>query len=169
MISNGCKQPRSSIVDAFWRSCQPARRRSKSGRSCGASCSIDWPSRPSSRLAWALETRGDYGRAREVAYRLLELDPWREKAHQQVMRLLVFDGQRSAALAHYECCRRTLRHELGVEPSLETKQLYRQIRDDQLTRPVESDAKDRTKAPETVDSSESSILAEPIRPTGTKN
>ena len=64
------------------------------------------------------------------------------------MRLLVFDGQRSAALAHYECCRRTLQHELGVEPSLETKQLYRQIRDDQLTPPVQSDARERMNAPE---------------------
>ncbi len=115
------------------------------------------------RLAKVLETRGDYILAREVAYRLLELDPWREQAHQQVMRLLVFDGQRSAALAHYECCRRTLQHELGVEPSLETKQLYRQIRDDQLTPPVQSDARERMNAPGTVNSSELSILAEPIR------
>jgi predicted ATPase len=60
--------------------------------------------------------------------RQLELDPWREEAHRQVMRVLAANGDRSAALAQYETCRRILAKELGVEPSAETQKLYEQIR-----------------------------------------
>lgn len=66
--------------------------------------------------------------ALEFAMRLLALDPWREEAHRQMMRLLARSGQRSAALAQYETCRRLLAQELGVEPSPETTALYERIR-----------------------------------------
>jgi DNA-binding SARP family transcriptional activator len=71
--------------------------------------------------------RAEYGVAREGARRLLELDPWRESAHRQMMTLLVRQGQYSAALAQYEKCRRTLADELGVEPMAETTALYERI------------------------------------------
>jgi DNA-binding SARP family transcriptional activator len=48
------------------------------------------------------------------------------------MRLLALGGQRGAALAQYETCRRVLVEELGVEPGAETRQLYEQIRDGEL-------------------------------------
>ena len=51
--------------------------------------------------------------ARRAAARLLELDPWREEAHRQMMRLLAASGQRSAALAQYERCRRVLLQRAG--------------------------------------------------------
>ncbi len=44
------------------------------------------------------------------------------------MRVLARDGQRGAALAQYETCRRVLAEELGVEPARETRELYEQIR-----------------------------------------
>ena len=66
------------------------------------------------------------------AWRQVELDPWREEAHLQVMRLLALDGQRGASLAQYEACRRLLRDELGVEPSAETTELYEAIRKGEL-------------------------------------
>jgi predicted ATPase len=44
------------------------------------------------------------------------------------MRLLARDGQRSAALAQYETCRRVLERDLGVEPEAETTALYERIR-----------------------------------------
>ena len=52
-------------------------------------------------------------------WRQVELDPLRENAHRQLMRLLALSGQQSAALAQYETYRRLLVTELGVEPSEE--------------------------------------------------
>jgi predicted ATPase/DNA-binding SARP family transcriptional activator len=59
--------------------------------------------------------------------RLLVLEPWREEARRDLMRLLAETGQRSAAISEYETCRRILLTELGVEPSEETTALYKQI------------------------------------------
>jgi predicted ATPase/DNA-binding SARP family transcriptional activator len=80
-----------------------------------------------SNLANYRERRRDYTQAREHAWRQVDLDPWREESHRQLMRLLALDGQRSAALAQYETCRRALTEELGVEPAEETTALYEQI------------------------------------------
>jgi WD40 repeat protein/DNA-binding SARP family transcriptional activator len=78
------------------------------------------------------EQRGEYQQALPFARQQVELEPWLEEAHQQLMRLLALDGQRSAALAQYETCRRALASELDVEPSRETTQLYESIRDERL-------------------------------------
>ena len=60
--------------------------------------------------------------------RLLELEPWREDAHRQLMRLLAFNGRRSEALIQYEKCKQILAEELGgVEPAGETTALHEQI------------------------------------------
>jgi DNA-binding SARP family transcriptional activator len=83
-------------------------------------------------LAAAYERRGEYERALFHAWRQVELEPWREKARRQLMRLLALNGQRGAALAQYETCRRALAEELGVEPAQETTGLYEQIRDGAL-------------------------------------
>lgn len=80
------------------------------------------------QLALYHEARGEYTLAIHVCEQQLALDPWREEAHLQMMRVLGLSGQRSAALNQYEICRRTLADELGVEPSNETKCLYEQIR-----------------------------------------
>ncbi len=80
-------------------------------------------------LAAYHERRRDYALARQYVWRLVELDPWREEAHRQLMRLLALDGQRSAALAQYETCCRMLEQELGVPPTAETVALYERIRD----------------------------------------
>ena len=83
-----------------------------------------------------------YGRQGEVeqglrfARRLLGLEPWREEAHREVMRLLALDGQRTVALVQYETCRRMLAEELGVEPSEATELLYRQIQAGELEPPA---------------------------------
>jgi predicted ATPase/DNA-binding SARP family transcriptional activator len=80
------------------------------------------------RLATAYEERGEFGQAIDAARRQVDLATWQESAHRQLMRLLALDGQRSAALAQYEACRRLLREELDVEPSAETTRLYECIR-----------------------------------------
>src|SRR5262245_35343606 len=55
-------------------------------------------------LADYYEQRGNFEAARQHATRQLELDPWREEAHRQVMRVLALSGERSAALVQYEAC-----------------------------------------------------------------
>src|SRR5438552_5548183 len=81
-----------------------------------------------SRLATYYETRGEYAPALQHSYRLLELEPWREEAHRQTMRLLALTGQRNSALAQYEACKRALLEELGIEPERETTELYERIK-----------------------------------------
>jgi predicted ATPase/DNA-binding SARP family transcriptional activator len=81
-----------------------------------------------SYLADYYESHRDFRAARKHASRQLELDPWREEAHRQLMRVLALDGQRGAALAQYETSKRVLAQELDVEPSAETRELYEQIR-----------------------------------------
>jgi predicted ATPase/DNA-binding SARP family transcriptional activator/TolA-binding protein len=74
------------------------------------------------------EWRGELDQAQTYARRQVELEPWREEAHRQLIGLLARSGQRSAALAQYATCRRLLEEEFGVEPSDETNQLYERIR-----------------------------------------
>ena len=69
-----------------------------------------------------------YDAALKDINRQLELEPWREEAHRQKMRVLALNGQRSAALAQYETCKRLLADELGVEPAGETTALYAHIK-----------------------------------------
>lgn len=78
-------------------------------------------------LANYYETCGEYSQALEYAQRQLDIEPWLEEGHRQVMRILAKSGQRSAALAQYESCRHILLNELGVEPAAETQNLYQVI------------------------------------------
>ena len=80
------------------------------------------------RLAAAYQELGEYEVALPHAWRQVEMDPWQESAHRQVMALLALSGQRAAALAQYETCRRLLKAELGTEPSPQTQQLVEQLR-----------------------------------------
>ncbi len=72
--------------------------------------------------------QGDYAQAMVYTARLLVLEPGHEEGHRQMMLLLARSGQRSAALAQYETCRRILNEELGVEPAAETAALYERLR-----------------------------------------
>ena len=92
--------------------------------------------------------RGPAGHAAAMAYtaRLLALEPWREEAHRQLMLLLASSGQRGAALAQFEACRRVLAEELGVEPGAETVALYSRIRDGQDRLGIEAGAAERARA-----------------------
>jgi len=66
--------------------------------------------------------------ARHYARRLVELEPWQEDGHRQVMKLLAESGQPGAALAQYETLRQLLKADLGTEPSEQTVELYNQIK-----------------------------------------
>ena len=87
-----------------------------------------------SRLTQALQTlaqiradRREDQAAMAATVRLLALEPWREEAYRQLMLLLARNGERSAAIAQYEACRRVLAAELGVEPMEETTAIYCQL------------------------------------------
>ncbi len=93
------------------------------------------------RVLHALDTlikhfdeRGRYDRVEIFARKQIEIEPWDEPAHQALMRALVQNGQRSAALAQYDKCRRLLKQELDAEPARETTQLYESIRDGTFAR-----------------------------------
>ncbi len=58
---------------------------------------------------------------------LLEMDPWDENVHRQMMQLYAYSGQRQAALAQYETCVNLLDTELGLAPAPETTDLYERI------------------------------------------
>lgn len=90
-----------------------------------------------STLASGHARRGDSAQALMFAQRWLSIDPWQEQAHCQVMRALAASGQRHAALAQFETCRRILAAELGVEPAPATVALYEQIRAADGTRPIQ--------------------------------
>lgn len=66
--------------------------------------------------------------AEQYARRKLELEPWREKAHRQLMHVLALRGERTAALAQYEHCRKVLAIEFEAEPTAETTALFEEIR-----------------------------------------
>lgn len=80
------------------------------------------------RLVDGYIEQGALDRALDYAWRRVDLDPWHEEAHRQVMRLLAQTGQRGAALAHYATCCALLRKELDVDPEEETVALYEAIR-----------------------------------------
>jgi DNA-binding SARP family transcriptional activator/tetratricopeptide (TPR) repeat protein len=75
---------------------------------------------------------GAYHDAQNFARQQLELEPWREIAHRQMMQSLALLGERSAALAQYETCRAVLEAEFGAEPAAETQTLAERIREQEL-------------------------------------
>jgi predicted ATPase/DNA-binding SARP family transcriptional activator len=79
-------------------------------------------------LVRKLEAAGSFADASVTADRLLELDPWDEENHRLKMRMLAADGNRAAAIRHFESCIATLRRDLDLEPESETRELARQIR-----------------------------------------
>ena len=89
-------------------------------------------------LAVAHQSRGDHARAEGCFRRQLSIEPWREEAHRELMRILAFSDQRSAALAQFDACKRALKDGLDVEPDRETVALYQRIRDGNLQPPAVS-------------------------------
>ncbi|MEH2530068.1 DNA-binding SARP family transcriptional activator [Bradyrhizobium sp. AZCC 1588] len=63
----------------------------------------------------------------QTARRLLAIDPSQERMQRTLMRLLLGQGQRAAALKQYQQCIDWFERELGVEPEEETQQVYRDI------------------------------------------
>ncbi len=70
---------------------------------------------------------GEYELLAAVARQQISLDPLAEDAHRQLMVASSWDGQRTAALAHYETLRQALAAELGAPPEAETVALHGRI------------------------------------------
>ena len=75
-------------------------------------------------LAQQKEAAGDYAAALALLQRLLQTDPLREETHRSVMRIHALNGDHAAMLHAYQNCATLLKQELGVEPSLATRQLH---------------------------------------------
>jgi DNA-binding SARP family transcriptional activator len=82
-------------------------------------------------LVRALECRAhvylwnsEHALAVEAARETIELEPFRETAHQLLMRAHSAAGNTAEALQAYERCRRLIADELGADPSPETKALH---------------------------------------------
>lgn len=74
-----------------------------------------------------LEAQGAYHSAIRQAQQLLTQEPTHEPAHQHLMICYERLGDRQAVIRQYETCRRVLAEELGVDPTPETRALYRRI------------------------------------------
>ena len=79
------------------------------------------------RLALLLEEEGDYTRAISTAQRLLRHDPLHEATYRHLMRLYAASGNHTALVRTYQNCSTILEHELAVEPSAATREVYEQI------------------------------------------
>jgi DNA-binding SARP family transcriptional activator len=85
-----------------------------------------------------MRARSRYGRAVELAQRVLALDPGNERAHQQLMFCYIAQGDRSAALKQYSACINALDEEMGVPPAPETTALYHWIMGSQRSAAAEA-------------------------------
>jgi class 3 adenylate cyclase/DNA-binding SARP family transcriptional activator len=83
-----------------------------------------------------LEQAGDLNGALQLAQRGVRLDPLREEAHAELMRLYAVAGQPAAALRQYEELERILKEELDATPSSATRALAQQIERQSLMRRV---------------------------------
>lgn len=79
------------------------------------------------RLSDAHVLNGDFDAAAQATHRLLSLDPLRESAHRQLMRLHAWRGEPRAALGQYRECVRVLQTELGVNPLDDTTRLSQDV------------------------------------------
>ena len=87
------------------------------------------------RLVAACIADGELERAAGHARRWLQLDPLHEPAHQAIIRLHGWAGQRSAAMRQYRSLVRVLDRELAVRPLPETTRLYDDVRAGRLGPP----------------------------------
>jgi len=66
---------------------------------------------------------GRFGQAADAVLAVVHADPFRESAHGKLIRVYLAEGNRNEAVQHYLHYRRTLRDELGLNPSPEIGQL----------------------------------------------
>ncbi|MEO1144442.1 MAG: BTAD domain-containing putative transcriptional regulator [Cyanobacteria bacterium J06638_22] len=70
---------------------------------------------------------GDLRSAVEYGQQLIQQDPLGEMGYLTLMRLYAQQGDRPTALQVYHQCMERLREEMGIDPSIETRQVYEQL------------------------------------------
>ena len=78
-------------------------------------------------LAAVAQKAADWPQVMQLAQLIIHDDPFREDIHCMVMRAHAAVGNRGAVKDHFETVKKLLEAELGVEPSAETKKLFRQL------------------------------------------
>ncbi|WP_169237774.1 AfsR/SARP family transcriptional regulator [Candidatus Roseilinea sp. NK_OTU-006] len=91
-------------------------------------------------LAERAALEGDWATVARHSERQLGLEAWHEPAHRRRMQALARQGQRAAALAHYQACEQILRREFGIAPEPDTQRLAEAIRAGQWPGAPESPA-----------------------------
>jgi predicted ATPase/DNA-binding SARP family transcriptional activator len=81
---------------------------------------------------------GDYARMEQAARQQIEIDPFYEKAHRQLLKALAWSGQANDALGHYAALSQALAQELDTPPESATTALCAQIRAGTLLPPAPS-------------------------------
>ena len=79
------------------------------------------------KLADLYSAERDLERATTLTRQFLEMEPWRESMHRNLMGLLSKSGRRNAAIVQYQLCKKILADEFGVDPEPETIRLYENI------------------------------------------
>ncbi|MBI3962489.1 MAG: hypothetical protein HY335_07040, partial [Deinococcus sp.] len=79
------------------------------------------------KLSEIYAQRGEYEKTVRSAKGALDRDPYREELHRRVMEAYWAQGNRVAAVRHYQSYVKLLAEELNVEPLPETAELYQQI------------------------------------------
>ena len=82
------------------------------------------------------ELHGAYEDGMLFGERILQYDRARERTHRRLMRLYYLAGDRTAALRQFRKCSLVLKEDLDIEPAKSTRQVYEQIRSDQLDGPA---------------------------------
>ena len=80
------------------------------------------------RLMEHYTTIGDAENALMAGHSALRIEPLQELVQQQVIELYHASGQRAAAIRQYERLFNLLKHELGIAPSKQTRELIDGIR-----------------------------------------
>jgi SARP family transcriptional regulator, regulator of embCAB operon len=76
-------------------------------------------------IVWLHEQ--EYELARSATRAAIDLNPYREDGHRLAIQIEMSSGNRALATQAARRCRSLLRDELGVEPSLDTRELERQL------------------------------------------
>ncbi len=89
-----------------------------------------------SRLVEGYSAQQNFQAALQGARFWLELTPWHEPVHQELMRLYAWSGNKAAALRQYDTCITVLESELSQTPDADTNALYEAIRSNMLPSPA---------------------------------
>ncbi len=65
--------------------------------------------------------------ALKYANEILAIDPYREDLHRLVLKVLAAQSKPAAVKKHYESMQQLLKNELGIEPSAETRKLFKEL------------------------------------------